>query len=209
MASGRDAAKTPRRDRRRWARASEATRPGRGRPWRYAEDADSSEEAPSDTRRQRLQRGERFAHRALPCGGDAEVPLALAAAFCRGFTEPRREESLVLEPLQRGVDGRHGRIAAGFLAQHAGDRHAIRRVAKLQNRQEDELFELADRHFLDIVDIIGDRVNSEPSAAAIRFASRTANFAIHSFRPGTSALILSAPWPERALGSGESRAAWS
>ena len=75
---------------------------------------------------------------------DFVVPLALAAALRRRVADPRLDEALLFEAIERGVDGadRHAAPAAPFnLAAHGG---AVGVGAEPQQGQHHHLLELAE-----------------------------------------------------------------
>src|SRR5690606_18917819 len=88
------------------------------------------------------------AQRALDGGragrADGVVPLRAPAPLGRRLAEARRHEALLLEPVQGRVE-RAGRGAPpGAAPDLVADRDAVRVVAEAQDREQDDLLELAE-----------------------------------------------------------------
>lgn len=84
-----------------------------------------------------------------------DVALRATATLWSGVAHARRDQALGLEAIERGVQRTRGDGASRAIRQFRANRHAVCVVAESQNRQKDQLFELAEirrsRHFNCIV----------------------------------------------------------
>src|SRR5690606_19904899 len=91
-----------------------------------------------------LIRAQRTLDGRLAGRADGVVALRTTAPLGRRLAEARRHQTLALEPLQCRVE-RAGRSAASGAATNlVADRDAVRIVAEAQDREQDELLELAE-----------------------------------------------------------------
>ena len=93
---------------------------------------------------------ERFSARV----GDGEAPRPTSPALRRRVTLVGAHKPLVLEPRQRLVDGAECEVALRETDDLLVDGDAVCRVADTQDREEDDLFELAEhgRYLIDNVE---------------------------------------------------------
>ena len=85
----------------------------------------------------------RFVDRANAVSGDSEQTFRAAAAFGRGLAGARLDQALRLEPAQRGVDRADRHVAPGPGLDFLADGDTIGSVAEPEDRQQDDLLELA------------------------------------------------------------------
>src|SRR5688572_30644786 len=86
----------------------------------------------------------RPAERLHPLGGDRHVPLGSSASLWSRVAHARDDQALDLEPLERGVERTRRDGASRTLGQLRADRDAVGVIAETQNREEDQLFQLAE-----------------------------------------------------------------
>src|SRR5688572_4847463 len=75
-----------------------------------------------------------------------DVALRATATLWSRVAHARRDQALCLEAIEGGVQRTRGDGASRTIRQFRANRHAVCVVAESQNRQEDQLFELAEIH---------------------------------------------------------------
>jgi hypothetical protein len=80
------------------------------------------------------------------CSRHGDVALRATATLRSRVAHARRDQALCLEAIERGVQRTRGDGASRTIRQFGANRHAVCAVAESQNRQEDQLFELAEIH---------------------------------------------------------------
>jgi len=107
-----------------------------------------------------------FAQRARSGAGEREVTSRPPATNGQRFTMSRGEETLVLESLQRGVQGADGVVAPGSRGEIASDGEAVRLVLEPGYREQGGEFERSEscnRHYSQFVgQIQATQVNNQP-----------------------------------------------
>ena len=80
------------------------------------------------------------------CSRYGHVALRATATLWSRVAHARRDQALCLEAIERGVQRTRGEGASRTIRQFRANCHAVCVVAESQNRQEDQLFELAEIH---------------------------------------------------------------
>ena len=101
----------------------------------------------------------------------SEAARPAAAALRRRVALVRADESLLLEPRQGLVDGAEREVALREADDLFVDGNAVRGIADAEDREEDDLFELAE-HGLDLIDNVENMSVFFPTQAwTARYAS--------------------------------------
>ena len=87
----------------------------------------------------------RFAKRLTPGGGNLEITARAAAAAGFGIPQPRAHQSLSFEPAKGEIHGRPEHRASRMTFELVDDRHAVGVGAEADEREQDEVFETAQR----------------------------------------------------------------
>ena len=90
------------------------------------------------------QRVMRATQQRRPFGLQSVVPLPLASALWRWFTERRGDQPTLFKPVERGVDGPGGERPAGATVDGLFDPAAVGVSLELDDGKEEKLLELAE-----------------------------------------------------------------